>query len=210
MTPGFGSVRFGTKKRQVSSLWQEDCQEDLAELRAMNLWLWQISLLIQSLLWCLSFPTIFNNQVQTSADGEAFGSCTSAPSVAFGPSISPQSPLLSPLAPLLFLLLCGFLFPPSLVICFPQRSSVCHSGCLGKQTGERALGEPDGMLRVSVCLGWSRARESFLKMCSKRSKAQWRECSTYTSLPPVPDVLSNHLWLWAKDEIRSWVLFTWL
>lgn len=194
MTPGFTLVAL--KIAGIKSLTRvvlEDCQEDLASLLTINLWLWQMSVLIESLPRCLSFPTIFNNQVQpVPADGEAFGSCTSGPSVAFGSSISPQSPLLPRFAPLLFLPLCGFLFPLSrflrlyLFLIFGRRSSVCHRGCLGKQTGEGALGEPDGMLRVSVCRGWSRAGESFLKMCEKRSKAQRRDCNTNicTASPP--------------------------
>lgn len=89
-----------------------------------------------------------------SADGEAFGSCTSAPSVAFGPSLGPPSPPLPPPPPTLWILVPSLTLSVALLVsCFPRRSSVCRGGCLGKQTGERALGEPDGMLRISVCPG---------------------------------------------------------
>lgn len=119
-----------------------------------------MSVLTESLLWCVSSPTIFNNQVQpVSADGEASGSCTSAPSVALGPSVGPRSPRLPPLAPpalppSLWILVPSLTLSVALLVSyFPRRSSVCRGGCLGKQTSEKVLGEPDGMLRVSVCLG---------------------------------------------------------
>lgn len=111
------------------------------------------------------------------------------------PSISSSS---SPSLPLLFLLLCGFLFPLSrflwlyLFLIFPD---ACPSVVAAVWANKQARGPSESQ---TACCGFlfawvdPRAGESFLKRCAERSKAQRRDCNTNICppLPPAPDVHS--------------------
>lgn len=149
-----------------------------------------------------------------SADGEAFGSCTSAPSVAFGPSIGPPSPPLPPLSPTpptLWILVPSLTLSVALLVSyFPRRSSVCRGGCLGKQTGERGLREPDGMLRISVCPGLIPVPGKVFLRGAQRGLKLNGGTATQISAPPLPGALSvlpPPVQSRGYNDVRRWCKF---